>query len=167
MADKTDLHKNFNYYYKKFSKELPDIKYFYWLTESPEHKDDVFYDEKTFFTFMLGKVTDRASSMAGYLTSISSQPSSYGAMLAYKCLKEKNKLETAMTLADKYIILAFSLSNNFRLRDSYDRAAMISAYNEAIKTLLTLEKESSEIFDEVVDGLKNAKSSKNKDVYIG
>jgi hypothetical protein len=167
MADKKNLYKNFNAYYKKFSKKLIDVKYFYWMSGLPEGEDPIFYDEKSFFLFLIRKTGNKSANEASWFSSISSQPTSYGQMMSYKCLKERNKLKEATALAEKYYILTFNLDQALILKEDYDREAMISIYNDAIKTLLLLEKESAALSTEILDSLKSSKPSNNKDVYIG
>ena len=117
MADKNE-DKNAGYWHDKLASKLPDLKLIVSRFGGID-KTMFFPDEETFLVTILRMISQRIASRADWLAGVVSQPAGYEQMLAYKYLKEKERLTEVRKLVERMI--ALSLRIDIIVMDSHSK----------------------------------------------
>ncbi len=164
MADKNE-DKNAQYWDEKLASKLPDLKSVVRMFGAV-NKNAVFPDEETFLVDLLRMISQRIGSRADWLAGAISQPNSYEQMLAYKYLKESEKLTETRKLAEKMIALALRI--DISVMDSKSKKDdLIELYKNITDDIFSMETEYINVTKFVLENLEKDKDTKEKDVYIG
>lgn len=165
MADKTE-EKNIEYWHSKLSSKLPELKYIVRAFGGWDKKI-IYQDEETFLAYLLKLISQTLSSRGGWLSAVVLQPSDYEQMMAYKCLKENDKLNDTKKLAEKMISLSLKLDLK-RIDSHSTKDELIAAYKDAVKDFFSFESEYKGLLKTVFEDMtKSTEKQKEKDVYIG
>lgn len=163
MADNNE--KNIMYWYSKLSSKLGQLKKLARILGGVD-KNVIYPDEEIFLISLLKLISQKMASKGAWLSGTISQPGDYEQMLAYKCLKDSEKIGLARKLAEKMISL--SLEIDVKTIDSHSTAEeLILLYNQKINDVFSLNDEFAELLKIVVKDLDKEMKTNDKDVYIG
>ncbi len=164
MADKKD-DQNLEYWREKMAGKLPDLKYLLRAVGGFD-KNISYPDEETFLITVLRLIAQRLGTNAEWLSSAISQPNGYEQMLAYRYLKDAERLTETRKLAERMIALAFQIDTCI-LNLHAEKDELVTLYNKIIKDVFSLESEYIGITKFILDNLEKNSETKEKDVYIG
>jgi hypothetical protein len=164
MEDK-EKYNDFYYYVNKFSKKLKNLKEVI-RTIGAQNKDFRFPDEESFLLEILRTLSNRLASESSWLSAVISQPNTYLQILAYNYLKKKDKLNEAKKLVEKILTLVLELDTT-TLELKPQKNKLIEFYNKVVDRAFELNEEYITFAEMILDEIKNDKSKKEKDVYIG
>lgn len=167
MATKDKTYKTFDHYYDKLSKKLIDKKYFFYLNPGINTQDKVFYSEEIFLLALLNEVFAHVAGEESFMFYVLSNPSTYSLMLFNKYLKEQGKMDTANEVLDSLFHLEQDIVPLRTIKESYDTNELVESYNKSIKKLIEIESKLAELEKGFNSYLKEEKTKKGKDFYIG